>query len=386
MTNILLRLFIKDHANATAPAVRARIGKFAGIIGILCNLLLAIGKITVGVFFGIISITADGLNNLSDMASSVIAFIGFRLSQQPADRDHPYGHGRFEHLSALGVAVLILLMGGELVKASVGKILSPVPSVPTLLVFLVLTISILIKLWMLFFFKALYRRTASGVLLAAAQDSRNDVLATTAVLAGCILKRAFDLNIDGYIGLAVAIFVLFSGFCMIKETSSPLLGTRADNALTEGITALILAHERILGIHDLLIHDYGAGQCYATVHAEISASEDTIACHALIDSIEEKALSELNVRLVIHYDPVIENDAEHDRMRAVIDRLLFGIAPELSIHDFRIAHSEEGSTLFFDVSIPYSMQVEEERIKAALDSALAEGGHHYATVIRFDAY
>ena len=197
MTNILLRLFIKDHANATAPAVRARIGKFAGIIGILCNLLLAIGKITVGVFFGIISITADGLNNLSDMASSVIAFIGFRLSQQPADRDHPYGHGRFEHLSALGVAVLILLMGGELVKASVGKILSPVPSVPTLLVFLVLTISILIKLWMLFFFKALYRRTASGVLLAAAQDSRNDVLATTAVFAGCILKRVFDLNIDG---------------------------------------------------------------------------------------------------------------------------------------------------------------------------------------------
>lgn len=384
MTKLLLRLFIKNRDDLSSPAVRARIGKLAGYVGIACNLLLAVLKITVGFLIGSVSITADGLNNLSDTASSAVAIVGYHLAQHPADKDHPYGHGRFEYLSSLGIAVVILFVGVELIKTAIEKIVTPIPMNLSTIAILVLIASILLKLWMYLFFGTLGRRTASSVLLAAAADSRNDVLATAAILAGCIIYRCFDLNLDGYIGLAVAIFILVSGFRIAGETVSPLLGRRADTALTEGLTALLLSEERILGIHDLLVHDYGPGQCYASVHAELSASEDPIGCHALIDRIEAEALSALNVHLVIHYDPVSENDEEQNLMRATVDRLLAEIDPRLSIHDFRIVHTGHGATLRFDISLPYTMLGQEEEIREDLDAALLTAGYRYTMHIRFD--
>lgn len=386
MTNLLLRLFIKDHADVKSPEVRARIGRFAGGVGILCNLLLAAAKILVGVLLGSVAIAADGLNNLSDTAASVVAVIGFRLAQSPADKDHPYGHGRFEYLSALGVAILILFVGVELIKLSIEKILSPTPIELSLLAIMILAASMLVKLFMLFFFRELGRRTESSVLHAAAQDSRNDILVTAATLAGCLVYRYTDLNLDGYIGLGVALFILVSGFGVAKETISPLLGRRADSALTDGLATLILSHDRILGIHDLLIHDYGPGQCYATVHAEISASESPLSCHELIDRIEAAALEKMNVHLVIHYDPVAENDGEQNRLREAVEDTLSGLDTRLSVHDFRLTRAEEGDTLLFDVSIPYAMLSHEENIRSALADALTAANYRGSTVIRFDAY
>lgn len=386
MTNLLLRLFIKDHADVKSPEVRARIGRFAGGVGILCNLLLAAAKILVGILLGSVAIAADGLNNLSDTAASVVAVIGFRLAQSPADKDHPYGHGRFEYLSALGVAILILFVGVELIKLSIEKILSPTPIDLSFLAVAILTVSILVKLFMMHFFKELWRRTESSILRAAAQDSRNDVLVTAATLAGCLIYRYTDLNLDGYIGLGVALFILVSGFGVAKETISPLLGRRADSAITDGLATLILSHDRILGIHDLLVHDYGPGQCYATVHAEISASESPLTCHELIDRIEAAALAKMNVHLVIHYDPVAENDEEQNRLRATVEHTLSGLDPHLSIHDFRLTRAKEGDTLLFDVSIPYAMLPQEENIRSALTDALAAADYRGSTVIRFDAY
>lgn len=386
MTNLLLRLFIKDHADVKSPEVRARIGRFAGGVGILCNLLLAAAKILVGILLGSVAIAADGLNNLSDTAASVVAVIGFRLAQSPADKDHPYGHGRFEYLSALGVAILILFVGVELIKLSIEKILSPTPIDLSFLAVAILTVSILVKLFMMHFFKELWRRTESSILRAAAQDSRNDVLVTAATLAGCLIYRYTDLNLDGYIGLGVALFILVSGFGVAKETISPLLGRRADSAITDGLATLILSHDRILGIHDLLVHDYGPGQCYATVHAEISASESPLTCHELIDRIEAAALAKMNVHLVIHYDPVAENDEEQNRLRATVEHTLSGLDSHLSIHDFRLTRAKEGDTLLFDVSIPYAMLPQEENIRSALTDALAAADYHGSTVIRFDAY
>ena len=386
MTNLLLRLFIKDHADVKSPKVRARIGRFAGGVGILCNLLLAAAKILVGILLGSVAIAADGLNNLSDTAASVVAVIGFRLAQSPADKDHPYGHGRFEYLSALGVAILILFVGVELIKLSIEKILSPTPIDLSFLAVAILTVSILVKLFMMHFFKELWRRTESSILRAAAQDSRNDVLVTAATLAGCLIYRYTDLNLDGYIGLGVALFILVSGFGVAKETISPLLGRRADSAITDGLATLILSHDRILGIHDLLVHDYGPGQCYATVHAEISASESPLTCHELIDRIEAATLAKMNVHLVIHYDPVAENDEEQNRLRATVEHTLSGLDSHLSIHDFRLTRAKEGDTLLFDVSIPYAMLPQEENIRSALTDALAAADYHGSTVIRFDAY
>ena len=386
MTRLLLRLFIGKGQNEKSPGTRARIGRLGGIVGLVCNLLLAAAKLTVGLLLGSVAIAADGLNNLSDTASSAVTIIGFRLAQHPADKDHPYGHGRFEYLAALGIAVVILFVGGELAKESILRLITPAPMTPAPIALWLLVAAALLKLWMYLFFKALGRCTASTVLLAAATDSRNDVLATSAVLVGYLAYRYFDINLDGYIGLAVAVFILASGLRMASETVSPLLGRRADSALTDGIASLLLSYDRILGIHDLLVHDYGPERCYASVHAEISASEDTLECHELIDGIEARALTELYVHLVIHCDPVNEGNEEQNRLRALVERTLEALDPRLSIHDLRLSHAEGGEVLSFDVNIPYAMASKETEVRAAIADALAEDSPMLTTDIRFDAY
>ena len=381
MTGLLLKLFVKNHHNCTDPAVRGAIGSLAGTTGIVCNALLFLGKFLVGLISGSIAMMSDAFNNLTDAASSITTLLGFRMARQPADRDHPYGHARYEYLSGLVVAGLILLIGVELARSSMEKIFRPEPVAVTAWTYGVLAVSMALKLWMAHFFRSLGRRIDSAALTATAADSRNDVLATGAVVLGCLCQQFFHVNIDGFIGLAVAGFIFWSGIGIARETVSPLIGQQADRELLENISGLILRHEKVLGIHDLLVHDYGPGQCFASVHVEISAEEHPLDSHDMIDDIERDALAELNVHLVIHYDPVILHDREKDRLQQAVTRILETLSPELSIHDFRLVRSGEERVLYFDLEVPYSMKLTPEQLQQHIDSRLPEG---CTAVISFD--
>lgn len=382
MTELLLRLFVRNHQNTNDPAVRSAVGKLAGITGIVCNVLLFLGKLAAGLLAGSISIMADALNNLSDAASSVVTLLGFRMAQQPADADHPYGHARYEYLSGLVVSALILLIGGQLAKSSVQKLLHPETVELTALTFVILAASVAVKLWMYRFFGKLGKKIRSDTLRATSVDSRNDVISSLAVLAGCLIQHLRGVNVDGFVGMAVAVFILCSGIRMGRETVSPLLGKQADGELVARLSALVLAREQVLGIHDLLVHDYGPGQCYASVHAELSAEEDVLSCHEVIDGIEREALEKLNVHLVIHYDPVV-NDPRWREMRSLVEGIVQSLHPRLSIHDFRIVEEPEKPKLVFDLAVPYS--VDRQGLQEEIEKALAAQGKHYTTVICFDA-
>ena len=384
MTKLLLRLFVKGAQNPDDPAVRLAVGKLAGVVGILCNGLLCLGKVLVGTLSGSVAIVADGVNNLSDAASSVVTLLGFRMAQQPADADHPYDHARYEYISGLVVAALILVIGADLAQSSVEKILSPEPVDTAPVLFGVLIGSILVKLWMSRFFAGLGRHIQSTTLQATSVDSRNDVIASAAVLAGCLVEKFAHLTVDGYVGLAVAAFILWSGVGIARETISPLLGQGADRGLAEQLSALVLSHEKVLGLHDLLVHDYGPGQCFASVHVEMSAQEDPLVCHDIIDDIECQALEELHVHLVIHYDPVVEDDAEWNQMRQAVEASAAALSPRLSVHDFRLVRGAKGTKVVFDLAVPYDMAGQRPAIKARLEGAVAALRPDYLTVIRFD--
>ena len=380
MTRLLLALFVKKDGKDS----RSAIGIMAGITGILCNVLLFLGKLICGLLAGSVSIVADATNNLSDAASSGIALLGFRLARRPADADHPYGHARYEYLSALVVSMVIFLLGAEMARSAVGKILKPqAPAFSTLTV-AILVGSIALKLWLWRFYTNLGKRIGSQVLAASGIDSRNDCIATFGVLVGFLAERLFSFPVDGWIGLCVALFILWSGIGIARETVSALLGQRADSDLTEKISDLVLSHEKVLGIHDLLVHDYGPGQCFASLHAELSASEDPLACHDIIDDIECDALNELNVHLVIHYDPVEVNDAERSQMQLQTEKLVQQIHPGLSVHDFRIVRGAKQTKLVFDLAVPYGVRSSHRQLKEEIDARLQEKGISYTTVIRFD--
>lgn len=383
MTELLLKLFVKNYRSVQSPAVRSAIGTLAGITGIVCNALLFLGKLTAGLLSGSISILADAFNNLTDAASSVSTLLGFQMARQPADKDHPYGHARYEYLSGLVVAALILLIGAELVQSSVSKIIHPQAMDVSAVTYGVLLCSMAVKFWMSLFFRTLGKRIGSATLTATAADSRNDVIATGAVLAGCLSQQLLNVNLDGFVGLAVAVFILWSGCGIAKETISPLIGQQADRELLSRIHRLILRHDKVLGIHDLLVHDYGPGQCFASVHVEISAEESPLVSHDIIDDIERDALAELNVHLVIHYDPVL-HDSEQDRLHNVMVQILEQISGELSMHDFRLLRSGNENTLYFDLEVPYTMKRTSEELKQLIDEKLRKTEPHCTTVISFD--
>lgn len=384
MTNILLKLFIKNCDDTQNPAIRSSIGKLAGLTGIVCNCLLTVLKLVIGLLVGSMAIIADGVNNLSDAASSLTTLLGFRMAQRPADKQHPYGHARYEYLSGLAVAALILLIGAELVKSSIAKIINPEPIDISAATIALLAASVAVKLWMSGFYKTLGKKINSTALYATSVDSRNDVISTCAVLLGCLVNYLFGLNIDGCVGLAVAIFILYSSVGIAKDTISPLLGQQADDELVDKITELVLSHEKVLGVHDLLVHDYGPGRCYASAHVELSADEDPMACHDIIDDIECDVLEKMNVHFVIHYDPVVQNDAEQNEMRRTVGEIIRELNPAFSIHDFRIVRGSAQSKLVFDLGVPYSMIEKKKEIKERIDAALNERGKKYITIIRFD--
>ena len=384
MTKLLLRLFVKNYENTEDMMVRASVGKLAGATGIVCNIILFLGKLLAGVLAGSVAIIADAVNNLSDASSSVVTLLGFRLAQQPADEDHPYGHARYEYLSGLLVAVLILVIGVELVKSSVGKIISPEPIDFSMITVAILVASVVVKLWMSLFFGALGKRINSLTLQATSVDSRNDVVSTIAVLAGCVAGYFLHVNIDGYVGLLVAVFILYSGVNIVKETISPLLGEQADAELVGKIKELVLSCEEVLNVHDLLIHDYGPGRCFASIHAEVSARLDPMEVHDILDDIECEAMKALNVHLVIHYDPVLPDDAEWAEMSNMMGEIIKEVAPEVTMHCFRMVGGAKQKNLVFDLMVPYDSEKTNQGLKKEIDAQLAARNKKYGTVIRFD--
>ena len=350
--------------------IRARIGKLSGAVGIICNCLLAAGKLIVGHMTSSMSITADGLNNLSDGASSVVTLLGFKLAEKPADRKHPYGHARIEYIAGLTVAVMILFIGLELGKSSVEKLIDPEPIEFSFTAVWVLCASILVKLFMMLFNLKMGRRINSNALLATAADSRNDVMTTSAVLAASIVEHFYDVRIDGVMGITVSLFILYSGIKLAGETMSPLLGEGANPELQKQITDYINGCPMVLGCHDLMVHDYGPGRRYASIHVEIDKNEDPMACHARIDRMERECLKNYGTHLVIHYDPVVTDDPEVNSTKRLVNTIIKVRDGRLTIHDFRMKDDGESVKMSFDMILPEDLRGQEQSIKETVEKAL----------------
>lgn len=385
MTNLLLRLFVPNYDQPHQSAVRTAVGRLTGLVGIVCNLLLFAGKLVVGWMTGSVSITADAMNNLSDATSSIVTLIGFRLSEKPADENHPFGHARFEYLSGLAVAAMIIIIGFELAKTSVDKILHPAAVAFTPVAVLVLAASMGVKLWLSLFNRKLARHIDSAALMTTSADSRNDVISTGAVLLAAVIGRLTHWHVDGIMGLAVALFILYSGANLAKETISPLLGEASDPEMQKQITDLVFQSPKVLGFHDLMVHDYGPGQRFASIHVEMDHREDPMLCHEIIDDIERECLEKLQVHLIIHYDPVVVGDSELDQLHSMVTEILKGIDPRLSVHDFRIVRGENHTNLIFDMILPSDLKAQKGAIKRQLDEALAQQPKKYYTVITYDS-
>ena len=384
MTKLLLKLFIRNK-DTKEPGVRAAIGKLSGAVGILCNLLLAAAKLVVGILAGAVSVTADAMNNFSDAASSIVTLVGFKLAEKPADSEHPYGHARFEYLSGLAVAALIIVIGFELAKTSLDKILHPAAVLVSVPLIVVLAASMAVKLWMSLFNRKLGKLIGSTALLAVSADSRNDVIATGAVLIAAVVERLTSLPVDGYMGMAVALFILYSGANLAKETISPLLGEAASPELRQNIVRVLEGNDRVLGWHDLMVHDYGPGQRFASIHVEMDQKEDPLVCHEIIDDMERLCFEKHQVHLVIHYDPVVTDDPEIQAVREEIASILTAIDSRLTLHDFRMVRGTGHSNLIFDVALPHDMSAQKAEIKKRIDDTLQkENGGVYHTVITFD--
>lgn len=382
MTNLLLRLFVPNHQEDT-PRVHGAIGRLAGLTGIGCNLLLAMLKIVGGLLTGSVAIVGDGINNLTDCASSLVTLLGFHMAQRPADGEHPFGHGRYEYVSGVVVAALVLMAGAELAKSSVEKILHPQSVEFNAVSFGILLFSIALKCWMTQFNRKLARRIHSATLEATAQDSRNDIVATSAVALSCLAERFFGLHLDGVVGMGVAVFILWSGISLAKSTVSPLLGMQADEKMVRDLSRMILAHKRILGIHDLLIHDYGPGHIFATVHAEMNANEAPLDAHDQLDHIEQEAMRQLGIHLVIHYDPIPENE-QWAAYRRMAENCIRDVCDGATLHDLRVLDYQGEKKLAFDLAVPYSFAKKDEEVVSALQRKLRAMGCTLPTEICVD--
>ena len=386
MTNLLLKLFVRNHEHTDDPKVRTAIGTLSGWVGIACNLLLCLGKFLAGSVTCSVSITADALNNLSDASGSIVTLIGFRVAGMPADEEHPYGHARAEYLSGLVVAALILIIGFELAKTAVEKIFHPAPVLFSAVAIGVLVCSIAVKLWMCLFNRKLGKTIQSTALIATSEDSRNDCITTAAVLLAAILEKTLNWRVDGVFGLGVAVFILYSGAMLAKDTVSPLLGESADPELRDKIVDYIRVQPKVLGFHDLMVHDYGPGQRFASLHVEMDAREDPLECHELIDDMERECYLSHNVHLVIHYDPVITDNPELNELKERVSGLLTRFDERLQLHDFRMTQGKRHMNLVFDVPLPARLRGKEEELTQYLENSLNMAGEKtYHVKITFDA-
>lgn len=384
MTQILLRRFVCGYENVGDPEVRERYGTLSGAMGILLNLCLSLGKFLAGLATGAVSVTADAFNNLSDAATSVVTLVGFRLAGRGADEDHPYGHGRMEYLAGLAVSVAILLVGVELAKGALDKILHPEAVRFSWLSVGILCASIAVKLWMFAFNKDLSRRISSAAMAATAADSLSDCVATSAVLLGLLVSHFAQVSIDGWVGVVVAAFVLRAGWESAKDTVDPLLGKAPDPALVEGIRRTVLSHPEIVGVHDLMVHDYGPGHIMASLHAEVSIDADMAATHDVIDDAERELNQKYHIIATIHMDPIATNDQRVTQARAEVLGLAQSIDPAMTIHDFRMTEGPSHTNLIFDVVVPHGCALSDEEVRRELGRLAREKDPRYITVVQVD--
>lgn len=384
MTDLLVRLFVRDAEKTSSPQVREKYGLLSSWVAIVCNLFLFGAKFILGLISNSIAITADAFNNLSDVGSGVVTFIGFRAASAPADEDHPFGHGRIEYISGLVITFLVLLVGFDVVKSSVEKILHPEPVEFSLFVILGLVLSILVKLWMSAFNRKLSRKIDSGTLKAAAQDSLNDCVSTGATTLGIIIARFLPFSIDGFLGLMVGGFILYSGYGLAKDTISPLLGQKPDPELVHEIYDIILSYPAITGVHDLVLHDYGPGRIMGSAHVEVSRTMDVMQAHDMIDNAEKHVQSVLHMPFVLHYDPIADDCEETQLMRKKVEQIVREVNGEMTIHDFRMVPGETHTNLIFDVVVPRGETRKNMELKQEIDNRLRQEQQTYFTVITFD--
>ena len=380
MVTLLAKLFIRDHENVTDPGVRQAYGILCGIVGICFNLILFTTKALAGLFSHSIAITADAFNNLSDAASSIITLVGFRMAGQKPDSDHPFGHGRIEYISGLLVSILIVLMGFELVKSSVSKIFHPEAPDYSPVIIGILVFSILVKCYMALYNRRIGTRISSVAMKATAIDSLSDVVATTVVLIGTIVSAASGIIIDGYCGVLVGMFILYSGFVAAKDTISPLLGQPPEPELVQQINDIVLSYDNVIGI----VHNYGPGRTLISLHAEVPADGNIITLHDTIDTIEHELRRKLNCNAVIHMDPVSTSDPETLSLKAEVSGYLDQIDPKLSMHDFRIVKGPTHTNVIFDIVIPYDYPVSDQEVMDSITKRIQTSHPDFFTVIEVD--
>ncbi len=388
MSELLIKLFVKNPDNVQSNTVRKNYGTLGSFVGIVCNLLLCIFKITIGSITGSISIVADGFNNLSDMGSSIIAMLGFKWADKPADSDHPFGHGRIEYMSAFIVAVFIFFVGFELLKSSVSALINGEAS-PTYTYFalIILTVSVFVKLWLFIFNRKIGKKIESEALIATAQDSLNDMIATSVILISAIVTYLFPLpfNLDAVMGILVAVFILISGINTAKETINQILGKPPEKQLIDDIENTVLSFKEFIGIHDLLVHNYGPGRLFASVHVEVPQDIDIVKCHEQIDLCEKLVNEKLGVMLVIHMDPIDINNETVNHTKAQISEGLKIIDENLTLHDFRMTpQSETRTNLIFDVVIPSNLKLKESELEHKITSMAKLINPTFCCVITFD--
>jgi len=384
LVQLLARWRIKDYKNVTSPPVRRAYGILCGALGIGLNILLFAGKLLAGLFSGSIAITVDAFNNLSDAGSSLITMIGFKLAGQKPDPEHPFGHGRLEYVSGLVVALAIILMGVELSKTSVDKILHPEAVEFSLMVILILVISILVKVYMAYYNRKIGREIDSAAMRATAMDSLSDCLATGMVLLSMMVSHFSGWNIDGYAGILVAAFILYAGYRAGKETLSPLLGQPPDPEFVEQIRRMVLAHHEVRGIHDMVVHDYGPGRRIVSLHAEVPSTSDFVEIHETIDHIERRLSETLDCEAAIHMDPIVLDDERVNQMRLQMAALVCELDERLTIHDFRMVAGPTCTNVIFDVVVPFDLKMSEAQILEDLCGRIEklEGG--YRGVLQID--
>lgn len=384
MHTLLLKLFVKDHENTADPQVREAYGKLAGTVGIISNTIVSVLKIAVGLIFSSISIMADGLNNLADASSSLITLIGFRMASKPADEDHPYGHARIEYITGLIVSFLIIMLGVETLKSSVGKIAEPEPLQFSMISVGILLASIVVKLWQASFNMKMGEAIDSATLKATGADSRNDVISTTAVLISLLIGKFTGVQLDGWMGLLVAMFIIWSGISLIKETSDPLLGLAPDPTLVKQIEERVIAHDGILGIHDLVVHDYGPGRVFASVHAEVDAHGNLMESHDLIDNIEKEISTALKIELVVHMDPVDTTDPLTQIVKQQLSEVIRDIDDILNVHDVRVVPGYTHHNILFDIVVAAGAEKTDSQLRTMVTARMKEFDPKYNLVIEID--
>lgn len=380
----LMGLLVKGYGQSDDPRVREKAGSMAGAVGIATNLLLFAVKLVAGLLSHSVGVLADAVNNLSDSGSSIIMLVGFRLAGKPADAKHPFGHARLEYLCGVTVSFIVLFLGLQLGGASIGKIMEPEEALFTPLTLIILVASVLVKLWQCLFYRAVGKRIHSEALLATAGDSRNDVLSTAVVLLGAVITRLTSLNLDGFLGLLVAAFIVVSGVRLVFETGGPLLGVAPEHELVDMINKKIMGYEGIIGLHDLTVHSYGAGQRFASVHCEVPAETDILISHDIIDNIERDFWEQEGIHLVIHLDPVVTGDPRTDALHERVKAAVAQACPEASIHDFRVVWGVSHSNVLFDCAVPFAVSASDDELRARVAQAVSAFDPSLRPVIGID--